>query len=347
MHPLHGTNDAAIQAAAIEYRCCDHPSFDVMFAGSIANPFIIGEAAIVLPPLLVAQLELIETAEADGRRAVEVLRRQWAEVERLIGRPMHEKIAEFFGVPWQQGRLMIARFVDEVLGEPPGEGVPASLNSAARTKSRANPDPEIKAWFDRARAHPVEDLLERRKFKQTGGTRNERKYPCPACGGDDRFGLNISKQMFICHQCGIKGKGALDFLVRIGEAEAPWQAAEVLEGPPPRQPEPNNKPKPKPDWNHPQGEFIYHDADGKVVFKKIRYPLINEDGSPALDSRGKPKKSFCSMCRMRLIGQAGGNQTTATPSIWFPTGFTICSPHSLPTALSERSLLRVRLRRIC
>jgi hypothetical protein len=145
-----------------------------MSAGSIANPFIVGEAAIVLPPLLVAQLELIEMSEASGRRAVEESCRQWAEVERLIGRPMHEKIAEFFGVPWHQGRLMIARFVDEVLGEPPGAGAPVSLNSGATASRWVDTDEIRKAVVGREM-----DILRALNIPWSAATRGHIRCPYP------------------------------------------------------------------------------------------------------------------------------------------------------------------------
>lgn len=35
----------------------------------------------------------------------------------------------------------------------------------------------------------------------------ERIGPCPKCGGDDRFGVNVRKKMFQCRRCGAKGDG--------------------------------------------------------------------------------------------------------------------------------------------
>jgi hypothetical protein len=128
-------------------------------------------------------------------------------------------------------------------------------------------DPTRQAWFDRARAHPVEGILQKRGFKLPSGTKNERKGPCPRCGGDDRFGLSISKQTFTCHQCGLKGAGGIDIIVEIGEAKTPWEAAEILEGPPPK---PNGHDTGTTKSRH-IATWIYRDADGKPFLKVDRY----------------------------------------------------------------------------
>jgi phage/plasmid primase-like uncharacterized protein len=75
--------------------------------------------------------------------------------------------------------------------------------------------PEYEAWVSRGRSVPIEDELARRGVKSANGNGIERKYPCPHCGGDDRFGVNVSKQTFVCHQCGAKGGGAIDFVTWI------------------------------------------------------------------------------------------------------------------------------------
>lgn len=61
------------------------------------------------------------------------------------------------------------------------------------------------AWIEQARAVPIESEVARR-----GGLKLQRRGkeligPCPRCGGDDRFGVNIIKQVFNCRGCGAKG----------------------------------------------------------------------------------------------------------------------------------------------
>lgn len=54
-----------------------------------------------------------------------------------------------------------------------------------------------------ARAHRIEDEIERRGIKLHG--RTERVGPCPVCGGTDRFSINTKKQVFNCRGCGVGG----------------------------------------------------------------------------------------------------------------------------------------------
>ena len=60
------------------------------------------------------------------------------------------------------------------------------------------------ADIERARSVPIQDEVARRgiKLRRSGA---ELIGPCPACGGDDRFAINIRKQVFNCRGCGAKG----------------------------------------------------------------------------------------------------------------------------------------------
>ncbi len=55
----------------------------------------------------------------------------------------------------------------------------------------------------RARAVRIEREIERRGIKLRGHV--ERCGPCPRCGGSDRFGINIKKQLWNCRGCDIGG----------------------------------------------------------------------------------------------------------------------------------------------
>jgi hypothetical protein len=46
-------------------------------------------------------------------------------------------------------------------------------------------------WVTRARAVPIERELERRGIHLSG--KIDRCSPCPRCGGDDRFSINVKK----------------------------------------------------------------------------------------------------------------------------------------------------------
>jgi hypothetical protein len=54
--------------------------------------------------------------------------------------------------------------------------------------------------LERARAQRVEDEIERHgvKLRRTG---KELVGPCPRCGGEDRFSINLKKQVFNCRGC--------------------------------------------------------------------------------------------------------------------------------------------------
>ena len=55
-----------------------------------------------------------------------------------------------------------------------------------------------------AKAAKIETVLEHRGIKLHGKTTN-RCGACPRCGGDDRFGINIKKQLWYCRGCGVGG----------------------------------------------------------------------------------------------------------------------------------------------
>jgi phage/plasmid primase-like uncharacterized protein len=57
--------------------------------------------------------------------------------------------------------------------------------------------------IERARCVRIEDELERRGIKLRG--RVERAGPCPICGGNDRFAINVKKQIFLCRGCNVGG----------------------------------------------------------------------------------------------------------------------------------------------
>lgn len=56
------------------------------------------------------------------------------------------------------------------------------------------------AWIARARAVPIQREIERRDIKLRGTV--DRCGPCPKCGGEDRFSINIRKQCWNCRGFG-------------------------------------------------------------------------------------------------------------------------------------------------
>jgi phage/plasmid primase-like uncharacterized protein len=59
--------------------------------------------------------------------------------------------------------------------------------------------------IERARAVRIEDEIARRRFRNLKRQGGEMFGPCPVCGGNDRFAINIHKQVFNCRGCGAKG----------------------------------------------------------------------------------------------------------------------------------------------
>ena len=71
----------------------------------------------------------------------------------------------------------------------------ALIQTRRAVAATAAPDHRL----EEARAVRIEDEVARRGIKLRGG--NERSGPCPACGGDDRFAINIKKQLWNCRGC--------------------------------------------------------------------------------------------------------------------------------------------------
>ena len=69
-------------------------------------------------------------------------------------------------------------------------------------------------WVQRARSVPIERVVERRRIKLNGNGA-DRVGPCPKCGGDDRFSIDIKKGCWNCRGCKTKAdKGDVIGLVR-------------------------------------------------------------------------------------------------------------------------------------
>jgi CHC2 zinc finger len=151
-------------------------------------------------------------------------------------------------------------------------------------------------WVAKARAVRIEDEIARRSIKLNGGT-VEREGPCPKCGGDDRFSINTTKQVFNCRGCGIKGDviALVEALDNIDFSHA----VETLTGesPPKSNGKRTNKDATKNDsaWTS-LAKYIYCDRHGKpyLLVKKFidehgkkQYPQFYWDG--AKWEKGRPK----------------------------------------------------------
>jgi hypothetical protein len=77
---------------------------------------------------------------------------------------------------------------------------------------------EFQAWIDRAKRTTVGEILGQRGIKLVG-RKGRLCGPCPRCGGDDRFAVDLTKKgktntgAFHCRGCGIGGYGAIDLVI--------------------------------------------------------------------------------------------------------------------------------------
>jgi phage/plasmid primase-like uncharacterized protein len=64
------------------------------------------------------------------------------------------------------------------------------------------------AWNDcvqRAKATSIMEIVRARNIKLRYSTRKHLAGPCPVCGGDDRFSINLTKGLFFCRGCNVGG----------------------------------------------------------------------------------------------------------------------------------------------
>jgi hypothetical protein len=149
-------------------------------------------------------------------------------------------------------------------------------------------DASFDAWADKARAVKIEDEISRRGIKlQRQGA--ELVGPCPKCRGDDRFAVNIKKQVFNCRGCN-EGGDVIALAQFLDDCDF-RSACTTLTGEP--QPKPNGKGngKDRDGRKVVAGAFPYHDANGAVAFVVERVEYQNADGSFVLKD-GKRKKTF-------------------------------------------------------
>jgi Protein of unknown function (DUF3631)/CHC2 zinc finger len=138
-------------------------------------------------------------------------------------------------------------------------------------------------WTDRARAVRIEDELARRGVTLRGrGT--DRCGPCPVCGGDDRFSINVDKQVFNCRGCGVGGD-VIALVQHLDGAEFNG-AVTALAGP-----KPNGGAKKQSAKSITAASYEYCAADGTVLYAIDRIEYQNTDGTFVL-KEGKRKKTF-------------------------------------------------------
>jgi hypothetical protein len=147
------------------------------------------------------------------------------------------------------------------------------------------------AWVEQARSVPIEDELARRGIKLSRRG-SELIGPCPRCGGDDRFGANIAKQIFNCRGCGAKGD-VIDLVQHLDSCDF-IRATTTLAGERPSKSNGMGNGKDEQAAEIPVyvARFIYDDEGGNPLFAVARYEFKNADGSFVLKADGKRKKTF-------------------------------------------------------
>lgn len=145
---------------------------------------------------------------------------------------------------------------------------------------------EHDTWVECARAVHIEDELARRGINVSGKT--ERDGPCPKCGGNDRFAINVKKQVFNCRGCKAGGD-VIDFVQWL-DGVGFIEACTTLAGPPPKNGKDHTAGEPKKmcTAKYPP----YTDEAGAVLFHVERYEYRYPDGSFVINKDDKRKKTF-------------------------------------------------------
>jgi Protein of unknown function (DUF3631)/CHC2 zinc finger len=139
-------------------------------------------------------------------------------------------------------------------------------------------------WTARARSVPIADEIHRRgiKLNRVG---DELVGPCPRCGGDDRFGVNVKKNIFNCRKCNVGGD-VIQLVEHLDSVDFKT-ACETLAGP---QPKANGKDH-SGEVEIVAAEFQYHDKDYNtlLVVERIEFQKL---GGEFVLKDGKRKKTF-------------------------------------------------------
>ena len=139
----------------------------------------------------------------------------------------------------------------------------------------------------------IESEIARRgiKLRRKG---NELIGPCPRCGGDDRFAVNIVKQVFNCRGCGAKGD-VIDMVQHLDGADFIAAATTLAADRP--QANSNGKANGKHEdtiklTEIDAGKWRYEDEAGELLFGVKRIEYQYPDGNFVLKADGKRKKDF-------------------------------------------------------
>jgi len=146
--------------------------------------------------------------------------------------------------------------------------------------------PAFDAWIERAKAVGVDEVVARRAIKLKG--RNGKLAgPCPKCGGDDRFAVNVKKQIWNCRGC--QTGGDIIALIQHLDGVDFTSAVRTLAGEMPSKT--NGKDRGNNVREIVVAEYPYYDALGNVAFIVERREFQHPDGTFVLRD-GKRDKTF-------------------------------------------------------
>ena len=193
---------------------------------------------------------------------------------------------------------------DPPAGQAGGSGNASTFRSVdARTISpkSARRQAQIHRSLDvnSAKRVRIEDELRRRdiRLRRQG---QELVGPCPVCGeGDDRFSINLKKQVWNCRGCD-KGGDIIAFVQHLDGVDF-RQAVQTLVGAePPLKDKERVKTRASKQKSGPEPKskmilvetFIYEDEEHKPLYQVRRYEFQFPDGSYELKTDGKRRKTF-------------------------------------------------------
>jgi hypothetical protein len=142
------------------------------------------------------------------------------------------------------------------------------------------------AWISRARSVLIEDEIAHRRIELKG--KIERVGPCPKCGGEDRFSINTTKQVFNCRGCETGGD-VIDLVRHLDGVDFVTACTTLAREQPPVKA--NGKDHAEPREVCTARFDGYTDENGVQLFQVGRIEYQYPDGSFVLKD-GKHKKTF-------------------------------------------------------
>lgn len=139
--------------------------------------------------------------------------------------------------------------------------------------------PQFRDWIDKAKVVKIADVVAGRGGLKLKRKANELTGPCPQCGGDDRFAIDIGADVFHCRGCdaGRGVKGSISFVRWLDDCDF-LCAVEAITGEPPPKDKGEKKAQQR-SSKKPLGElkviYPYNDETGELLFEVLRYEPKN------------------------------------------------------------------------